>query len=63
MELRNVLVGGLVVVLSMVSTVSVPLSYAEEATIVEIIVTASRRAESIQDSSLIIEAMTEDQLT
>ena len=63
MELRNVLVGGLVVVLSMVSTVSVPLSYAEEATIVEIIVTASRRAESIQDSSLIIEAMTEDQLS
>ena len=63
MELRNVLVGALVAVLSMLSTVSVPVSYAEEAVIEEVIVTASRRSESIQDSSLIVEAMTRDQLS
>ncbi len=62
MELRNVLVGALVVVLSMLLTVSVPVSHAEEAVIEEVIVTASRRSESIQDSSLIVEAMTGDQL-
>ena len=63
MELRNVLVGALGVVLSMLSTVSVPVSYAEEAAIEEVIVTASRRSESIQDSSLIVEALTGDQLS
>ena len=63
MELRNVLVGASIVGLSMLSTVSVPVSYAEEAVIEEVIVTASRRSESIQDSSLIVEALTGDQLS
>lgn len=62
MNLRNLCIKFLMVVSAV--GIYAPMSMAEErsAVLEEIIVTASRRAASIQDSSLVVEALTGDQL-